>query len=108
MAVHAGPGEAVGGGDPRDRPQRWGRRGRGRGRHAGGRSLLLRGRVAREGRTNELRAAAGDRYVATFTGDPERARAALAAAGVEVLSLTQEESSLEEAYFLIVSEAKKE
>ncbi|HYK98487.1 MAG TPA: ABC transporter ATP-binding protein [Candidatus Acidoferrales bacterium] len=67
--------------------------------------IVYKGRVAREGRVGDLRAAGRDTYVATFAGDPERARAALNGVGIDVLSLTQEVRSLEEAYFAVVSEA---
>ena len=67
--------------------------------------IVYRGRVAREGRTSELRASGGNTYVITVSGDPERARAALRDAGIEVQSVTQEERTLEDAYFSIVSEA---
>lgn len=70
--------------------------------------VLYRGRVAREGRIGELRAANRGTYVLTFSGDPRRAEAALRDAGVDVLSLTEEERSLEDAYFAIVSEARRE
>ena len=70
--------------------------------------ILYRGKVAREGRIAELLASGGGTYVVTFTGDPERARAALSAAGLDVLSLSEAARSLEDAYFAIVSEAKRE
>jgi ABC-type multidrug transport system ATPase subunit len=68
--------------------------------------IVYRGRVAREGRTDELRAAGNNTYVVTFKGDPERARAALREAGMDVVGLRQEERTLEDAYFSVVSEAK--
>ena len=67
--------------------------------------IVYRGRIAREGRTEDVRASGGDRYVITFTGDPQRARAALSGAGIDVLALREEERTLEDAYFSIVSEA---
>ena len=69
--------------------------------------IVYRGRVAREGRTAELRASGSDTYVARFGGDPERARQALVAAGIDVQSVTQEERSLEDVYFSIVSEVDR-
>ena len=68
--------------------------------------IVYKGRVAREGRVGDLRSAGRDTYVLTFAGDPERARAALREAGIDVLAVTQEVRSLEEAYFAVVSEAK--
>ena len=67
--------------------------------------IVFRGRVAREGRVGDLRAAGDGTYVATFSGDPERARRALTEAGIDVHSVTEEERSLEDAYFSIVKEA---
>jgi len=69
--------------------------------------IVYRGRVAREGRISDLRASGNGTYVVTFSGDPERARAALRDAGVDVISISEEERSLEDAYFAVVSEQKK-
>ena len=44
--------------------------------------VVYRGRVARSGTTDELRAAERPSYLVTFDGDAERGRASLAAAGV--------------------------
>ena len=44
--------------------------------------VVYRGRVAREGRTEDLRAAERASYVVTFDGDPAAARAALERAGM--------------------------
>jgi ABC-2 type transport system ATP-binding protein len=106
--------------------------------------VLYRGRVAREGLTDALRAQERPRFVVSFKGDAAAARAALERAGiasepasangysalrfeatdesttnpavlralldggVRVVTLAREERSLEDAYFAIVAEARRE
>jgi len=68
--------------------------------------ILYRARVVRAGTTSELRAAGADRHVARFAGDPDVARRALVAAGIQVDDITAEARSLEDAYLEIVREAR--
>jgi ABC-type multidrug transport system ATPase subunit len=68
--------------------------------------VLYRGRVLRAGTTAELRATGAQRHIATFIGDPDVARRALAAAGLQVDHITPAERSLEEAYLEIVRGAR--
>jgi ABC-2 type transport system ATP-binding protein len=104
--------------------------------------VLYKGRVARAGTTDELRAAERPSYLVTFVGVSDHARTvlegagvttevaranghpglrftpddpaltnpvalrALLDAGVQVLTLTREDRSLEDAYFSIVAQAK--
>lgn len=69
--------------------------------------VLYRGRVLRAAPTAELRAAGARRHVATFVGDPDVARRALAAAGIAVGAISLEERSLEDAYLEIMREARE-
>ena len=68
--------------------------------------VLFRGRVLRAATTAELRATDAQRHVATFVGDPEVARRALLAAGLEVHEVSAEERSLEDAYLEILRQAR--
>jgi ABC-type multidrug transport system ATPase subunit len=68
--------------------------------------VLYRGRVVRTGTTAELRTAGTQRHTATFLGDPDVARRALAEAGVQVDAITPETRSLEDAYLEILREAR--
>jgi ABC-2 type transport system ATP-binding protein len=76
--------------------------------------VLYRGRVAREGTTDSLRAVERPTFVVTFDGDEVRANdtnpavlRALLDDGLRPITLVREERTLEDAYFAIMSQAGK-